>query len=103
MTANFNTKLTSLDFELHKKLWVLLKAEGRSTFTSDDFRMYNLDQFIEDKQHGIGGLFARMKINKLIEPTGRMIASKVPSNHGHKIQEYRMKGLETTPMLLRES
>jgi hypothetical protein len=91
---SFNTKLSKVDFDLYQKLWVLLKTEGRNTFSADDFRAYNLDMFIEDTQHGIGSLFAKWKINKLIEPTGQWKSSTLPSNHGHKQQLFKMKGLE---------
>lgn len=97
----FNIKLTKNELDLYSKLWVLLKAEGRNTFSADDFRAYNLDRFIEDTQHGIGTLFAKWKVNRLIEPTGFWKASTLKSNHGHKQQLFKMKNLEITPMLLR--
>lgn len=88
----FETKLNSKDWDLYEKLWVLLKAQKKNTFSSDDFRGFGLDRFIEDTQHGIGSLFLRWKINKLIEEIG-FVHSTLDSNHGRRISLYRMKNL----------
>lgn len=90
----FNIKCSAHDFDLYKKLWVLLSAQKKNTFSSDDFRAFGLDRFIEDTQHGIGSLFLRWQINKLIEPVG-YVCSKMASNHGRRIKLYRMKGLDS--------
>ena len=96
---SFNTKLSKEEMDLYSKLWVLLKAEGRTVFSADDFQAYRLDRFIEDTQHGIGSFFSKLKINKLIEPTGNWKVSTLKSNHGHKQQLFKMRGLETTTLL----
>lgn len=57
-------------------------------FSSDDFRRYQLDRFIRDKQHGIGGFFAKMKHNGLIVECG-YTRSTLASNHSHTIRLYK--------------
>ncbi len=96
MRANerFDTKPTERDFQCYQRLWALLKVQGRNTFTADDFRASGMHDFFDDTQHSVGAMFARWKIAKLIEPTGRTVRSAVASNHGHKNPEYRMRGLK---------
>ena len=97
MQTQFSTKLTKQDWEIHGKLWNLLKLEGKWDFSSDDFRCHGLDQYFpEDKRwHLIGSMFMRFQVNRLINPIG-IVHSVIPSNHGRKISLYRMKNLKAT-------
>lgn len=83
----FNFHLSPLERQLLRKFKTLLWTEQKKTFTSDDFRQYGLDQHIEDKQHGIGGLFARAVHNKIIKRVGTK-RSVLPKNNYRKIGEY---------------
>ena len=60
--------------------------EGLTEFSSDTFRLLNLQQFVTGS-HGIGGFFARLKHNKVVEEVG-WVRSVIPSNHGRKIRVY---------------
>jgi hypothetical protein len=81
--------LTEKDHDLLRTFSTLCKIDGLLEFTSDDFRMYGLDRFIADKAHGIGGLFAKWKVNGKIEETGVWRRSMLPSNHGRMNRVYR--------------
>lgn len=83
----FVTKLTKRDKILISKFKALLQVEGKTRFSSDDFRMYNLDRYLYDKKHGIGGFFARLVKNKIIRCVGRT-PSIIESNNMREIKLY---------------
>jgi len=82
-------KLTVTDQDLIRTLKTLCRIDCLDTFSSDDFRMYGLDRYVRDKAHGIGGVFARWKVNGVIKETGKWKRSTLPSNHGRKIRVYQ--------------
>ena len=82
------TKLTSRDLDLIRTLKTILISEHTDTFSSDTLRKFGLDRYFPDKAHGIGGYFARLKVNKKTVQVG-WIRSTFPSNHGRKIREYQ--------------
>lgn len=80
-------KLTATDKDLVKTFRTLCKIDDHKQFSSDVFRMYNLDRFIRDKQHGIGGFFAKLVKAKLIRKVG-WTRSKIASNNMRAIRLY---------------
>lgn len=90
LTDTFSFQLTAKDHDLLRSFRTLLKIDEKTEFTSDDFRMYGLDRFLVDKQHGIGGLFAKWKHAKRIKDTGATKRSVLPSNHMRRIAVYTM-------------
>jgi len=84
----FDFTFTRLESALVKKFRTLLDLERKDTFSSDDFRLYGLDRHIEDKQHGIGGFFARLVHSKQIRIVGQ-VRSLLPQNNLRRINEYR--------------
>ena len=87
----FDFAMSTKDQDLLRSFRTLLKVDGKTEFTSDDFRMYGLDRFLADKQHSIGGLFAKWKHHKHIEDTGATKRSVLPSNHMRRLSVYKMK------------
>jgi hypothetical protein len=83
-------EFTDKEQDLVRSFRTLCKIDHLATFSSDTFRMYGLDRFITDKQHGIGGFFAKLSANKLVEKVGWM-RSTLPTNHGRPIQTYRWR------------
>lgn len=83
-----DTKLTPKEEDLLRTFRTLCRIDGRLTFSSDTFRMYGLDRFLNDSQHGIGGLFAIWKKLGFIEKVG-MTRSQIKSNHLREIKLYR--------------
>lgn len=81
--------LTSKDSDLLRSFRALCTANKLSEFSSDDFRMYGLDRFTVDKAHELGGLFAKWKVNGIIEDTGKRKRSVLPQNHGREIKVYK--------------
>jgi hypothetical protein len=90
--SRFDYRLTSKDETTLKAFQALLKLDKIEEFTSDDFRRYQLDRFIRDKQHGIGGFFAKLCKNGLVESCG-FTRSLIESNHGHTIRLYRWRAV----------
>jgi len=82
--------LTKKDQDLLRTFRTLLRMDNRQEFSSDNFRMYGLDRFLRDKQHGIGGLFAKWKHNQLIQQTG-WTRSQIEANHMRRIATYKLK------------
>ena len=80
--------LTVRDHDLIRTLKTILISEHTDTFSSDTLRRFGLDRYFPDKAHGIGGYFARLKVNKKAVQVG-WIRSTFPSNHGRKIREYQ--------------
>lgn len=83
----FDFSFSKHEEALLTKFHTLLALERKDTFTSDDFRMFGLDRFIEDTQHGIGGFFARLVHSKQIREVG-WVRSLLPQNNLRKIREY---------------
>lgn len=83
--------LTPGEYFLLRKFKTLLQDEGKQEWTSDDFRAYGLDRFFTRPDKHIGSLFHRLKVLGFMEPTGKWHCSALASNHGRKIQEWRMK------------
>ena len=81
-------KLTSRDHDLIRTLKTILIAEHTDRFSSDTLRRFGLDRYFPDKAHGIGGYFARLKVNKKVIQVG-WVRSTFPSNHGRHIREYQ--------------
>ena len=73
--------------DLFRSFRALLAVDKIAQFSSDNFRQYNLDRFVEDKQHGIGGLFAVWKHEGLIKIVGEE-RSILPSNNMRFIHVY---------------
>lgn len=80
-------KLTPTDKDLAKTFRTLCNIDNRTQFSSDTFRMYGLDRFIRDKQHGIGGFFAKLLKAKRIVRVG-WTRSKIASNNMRSIRVY---------------
>ena len=86
--SDFDLKLTSQDRFLYQKFRCHLVMEGKTQFSSDDFRAYRLHEFLfGDPSHAIGALFARWVHNKLIKKVG-FVRSKVASNNLRVIRLY---------------
>lgn len=81
-------QLSTRDLDLIKTMKTLLAFEHTTTFSSDTFRRFGLDRYFPDKQHGLGGWFARLKVNKKAVEVG-WIRSSYPSNHGRLIRLYK--------------
>ena len=79
--------LTTRDHDLIRTLKTILQIEQSQTFTSDTLRLYGLDRFFPDKTHGIGGFFARLKVNGKAVEVG-WVRSTCPTNHGRQIRKY---------------
>lgn len=90
MTQAFDFNLTEKDMDLIRTFKTLLKLDKKTEFSSDDFRAYQLDRFIWDKQHGIGSFFAKLSHNKITEHVG-FTRSQISSNNGHTIRTYRWR------------
>jgi hypothetical protein len=86
--SHFDIRLTSKDEQTLKAFQALLKLDKIEHFSSDDFRRYQLDRFIPDKQHGIGSFFGKLTKNKLAIPYG-FTSSQIESNHNRTIKIYR--------------
>jgi len=91
LTTPFNFRISNRDRDLLRSFRTLLKIDGKTEFCSDDFRMYGLDRFLADTQHGIGGLFAKWVHHGIAEKTGRNVRSVLPSNHLREIKTYKWK------------
>ena len=89
--TNFDFSLTEKDRDLLRSFKRLLELDGKTEFSSDDFRMYGLDRFLKDKAHGIGGLFAKWKHQRQIVDTGKTKRSVLPSNNLRRISVYKWK------------
>jgi len=89
--AQFAEPLTPQEYFLLLKFRTLLNAEGKQTFTSDDFRAYGLDRFLTRPDKMIGSTFLHWKVLDFTEATGKWVCSKLASNHGRKVQEWKMK------------
>ena len=85
-----DSKLTAKEEDLLKTFRTLCQIDNRLTFSSDTFRMYGLDRFLNDTAHGIGGLFAMWKKLGYIEKVG-MTRSQLKANHLREIKLYRFK------------
>ena len=86
-------QFTDKEKDLVKSFKALCKIDQQGwndRFSSDTFRMYGLDRFIADKAHGIGGFFAKIVANRLVEQVG-WERSDLPSNHGRMVRVYRWK------------
>jgi len=83
-------QFTDKEKDLVRTLHTLCTVDRLTTFSSDTFRMYGLDRFIADKAHGIGGFFAKIVANRLVEQVG-WERSDLPSNHGRMVRVYRWK------------
>ena len=88
--SQFDSRLTSKD-ELNLKAFkTLLEKDDITVFSSDDFRRYQLDRFINDPQHGIGAFFCKLVKNGKVKHVGYK-ASDLESNHSHTIKTYRWR------------
>jgi hypothetical protein len=82
-----------VDRDLVKSFRTALKMDNKIQFSSDDFRMYQLDRFLNKDTHGsrtvhsIGGFFARLQHGKLARVVGQK-RSVMPSNHFRFIKVY---------------
>jgi hypothetical protein len=93
--SKFDFRLTSEDEKTLKAFRTLLKLDGITEFSSDDFRRYQLDRFIVDKVHGIGSFFSKLKHQKIAVECGQ-VRSQIASNHGRVIRVYKWKLLEVS-------
>jgi len=89
--TELRTKLSSQDHFLLAKLRAHLAVEGKTTFSSDDFRAMGLDKFLYgDPTHAIGAYFYRLLKNDEIEEVGR-VRSDLPTNRMREIRLYEFK------------
>lgn len=88
-------RLTATDKDLFKTLRTLCKSDGHMQFSSDTFRMYQLDRFLLLPKHQIGSFFAKLVNHKLIRAVG-WIRSTIASNNQRKINLYEFTGKEIT-------
>jgi len=87
-----NLDLKPIDHDLIKTFKTLCKVDGKTEFSSDDFRMYGLDRFLRGSSaHAIGGFFARLIHNRVIRQVGWK-RSSLPSNRLRKIRVYEWEG-----------
>jgi hypothetical protein len=86
--SQFDFHLTSKDEQTLKAFHALLKLDGITEFSSDNFRRYGLDRFIKDPQHGVGCFFGKLVKNRLVEQVGYK-PSDLASNHSRTIKTYR--------------
>ena len=93
--TSFDMRLTRVDHDLVKSFRTLLRFDNKTQFSSDDFRLYGLDRFLNrDTIHSIGGFFARLQHAKLARVVGEK-RSVMPSNHYRFIKVYEWT--ETKP------
>lgn len=86
--SHVDFSLSNTDRFLYQKLRCHLAVEGKTRFSSDDFRACGLERFLHgDLSHSIGGLFAKWVHNKLILEVGAA-RSMIPSNHLRKVKVY---------------
>jgi hypothetical protein len=83
------------DLDVLRTLHTTCELEKRTSFTADDIFLLQLDRFFPDVAHGVGGFFARLQHNGLIEQVGWKRSTR-PSNHLRQIREYKLteKGLQ---------
>jgi hypothetical protein len=80
--------LSSTDRLLYQKLRCHLAVEGKTRFSSDDFRACGLERFLRgDSVHAVGLVFAKWVHHDLIREVGT-VRSVIPSNHLRKISLY---------------
>jgi hypothetical protein len=87
MTQFFDFTLTKEDMDLTTEFMMLLRADKKEYFNSDDFRGYNLDKQMSNPAHEIGTYFAKIKANGLAVPVGE-IPSEIESNNKRKVDLY---------------
>jgi len=92
LTRDWHT-LTHKDVTLYIQFYQLCKRDGKTQFTSDDFRNYGLHEQFNDTQHEIGILFAKLKWHRLIVEIGRK-RSTIPSNHNRRNSVFKFKMAE---------
>jgi hypothetical protein len=92
--SDYDFTLKPLDQNLYKTFKTLCRINHKTTFTSDDFRMYGLDRFLHDTAHGIGGLFAKWKHHQFIVEVGQK-RSVLPRNNLRVIRVYKFAEGET--------
>jgi hypothetical protein len=86
--ASFDMRLTHVDRDLVKSFRTLLRFDNKTQFSSDDFRLYQLDRFLnKDTAHSIGGFFSKLQHAKLARVVGEK-RSVMPSNHYRFIKVY---------------
>lgn len=100
--TDFVKALTSEDNVLWSKFKALLAVDGKTQFSSDDFRDYKLDRYLYEKQHGIGGFFARLLANGQVKEAGWK-RSRIASNHGRKIRVYELADVEVSQLNLKRA
>jgi hypothetical protein len=66
------------------------ETKKKPTITSDDFRELGLDEYLDgDSSSAIGNFFRYLSMGGHIEPTGKTVASEIPSNHSRKIAVWK--------------
>ena len=92
----WNTHYTRKEAEMKEIFQLRCKMDGRKTFSSDTFRMYGFDKFIQDKQHGIGTFFAKLVKNGDVNKVGHT-RSELASNHSRQIRLYEWRTQKKQP------
>jgi len=67
-----------------------LAIESEEHFSSDDFRRFKLDRFMERPDKEIGTYFAKLKYYGYAEPVGE-VPSAIESNHKRNVDLWRWK------------
>lgn len=87
---NFRVDLSKVDRDLIRTIRTLLHVENRDTFTSDDFRNWQLDKSLGGHESNrIGAFFSRAVINNAFIEVGTT-PSQIDSNHWRKIRVYEL-------------
>ena len=93
LAAYTPTPMTPREQNLLRTLRTHLYLEKQDTFTVDTLRMLGFDRYMPlDKQnrHNYGSFFIKLKHFKEAEPCGWK-PSEAESNHGRKVQVWRIK------------
>src|SRR5271157_1476671 len=62
------------------------RTSGQDNITSDDFRGLELEDFLDgDNSSKISNFFRYLSTTGQIVPTGKSVASEIPSNHNRRI------------------
>ena len=98
MTSTFDFTWTLADTARLKELKSHLEGDCKDYFSSDLFRFYRLDRFMEHPEHEIGCWFAKAKYWGYIEAVGE-IPSVIESNHRRKNDLWKLSGRMPTKTL----
>ena len=93
-------QITPTDTKILVAFRIWLHTHGfseQTVFCSDDLREFvrqnkNMQPHFSDPTHDYGSFMAKLKVNKFVVQVGET-PSKIPSNHGRKIDVYKWSEL----------